>query len=395
MTVGCGVCPRRRRLPSPPALFHTGEVKLRFSGSLLGLALGLILPAAAVPALPLHPPAVLMYTVNRRDAWLDFQRHARQIDIIAPQVLVAGARGQLRGRVPAKLARLAKRDHVRLMPLVTNAGFSETLMHRLLRSRAAQRRLLRALAGRARAGHWWGLQFDFEHIPARDRARYSALARRAARRLHRLGVRFSVTIVPRMSDNPRDFTAGGWDDWAGVYDYRALARASDFLTIMTYAEYNRPTRPGPISGLPWIRRCLRYALRRAPARKLSIGAAFYSGVWRGPAGLRLASLPLVPHAYQPLAPNPWHFHVPESAELLRFWKRAPGRWQPSQQAYSVVRRNDAGTEVIWYSMARSLKPLLRLARRDHLAGISAWRLGQEDPGVWKLLPRRAPATPAR
>ncbi len=372
----------------PLALFHTGEVRTWIFCSALPVCLSLLTPAWAAPSHARRRPAVLMYTVNRADAWKDFQHHAGQIDIIAPQVLVANARGQVSGNVPPKLAQLAARDQVRLLPLIINAGFNETLMDRLLHSPAAERRMVRSLVRRARAGRWWGVQFDFEHIPARDRARYNALARLAGQALHRAGKRFSVTIVPRMSDRPGDFTAGGWRDWAGVYDYRALARASDFLTIMTYSEYSGLTRPGPISGLPWIRRCLRYALRQAPARKISIGAAFYSGIWRGPAGIRLASLPLVPSRYRPLHPNPWKSHVPESAELMRVWQQLPGRWQERQQAYSAVRQTATGTEVVWYSMARSLQALLRLTRRDHLAGISAWRLGQEDPGVWKLLPAR-------
>lgn len=332
-------------------------------------------------------PTVLMYTVNRQDALRDFQRHARQMDIIAPQVLTADANGRVRGSVPAAVAKLAARDHVKLLPLVINAGFNEQVMDRLLHSPAARRRLISELAQRARTGHWWGVQFDFEHIPSRDRAAYSSLARQTGRRLHRLGLRFSVTIVPRMSDNRHGFSAGGWRNWSGVYDYHALAQASDFLTIMTYAEYNGPTRPGPISGLPWIRRCVRYALQEAPANKISIGAAFYSGKWRGRAGLRLAPLPLVPRHYHPLHPNPWHFSVPESAQLTQWWRQDPGRWNERQAAYTAARRGPDGTQVVWYSMARSLKALWRLTQQDHLAGISAWRLGQEDPAVWKFLPR--------
>ncbi len=335
---------------------------------------------------PVARPAVLMYLTDRPDSIADFRAHARQIDIAAPQVLTMAADGRVSGGVPAIVSATARKFHIRLMPLVTNAGFSLAVMDRALHSPAAERRLLRELVRRGRAGHWWGIQFDFEHIPSRDRARYSHLAGLARRAFHRAGMKFSVTIVPRMSNNPRDFSAGGWKTWSGVYGYRALGRAADFVTVMTYSEFSGLTQPGPVSGMPWIRRCLRYALANMPARKISIGAAFYSQSWRGAAHTAIPSVPRVPKVYRPLHPSPWHGRTGETTWLTALWKRYPGVWNPAQQAYVTRHRGERQTRVIWWSMARSLRRLWILTRRDHLAGISAWRLGQEDPRVWKVLP---------
>ncbi|MGH9534950.1 MAG: glycosyl hydrolase family 18 protein [Terriglobales bacterium] len=352
-----------------------------------GLAAAIVMtPAAGWAA---AKPLVLMYAVNRPGSLADFAAHARQVDIIAPQVFEMAADGQVTGQVPALVARLAAQDDIKLMPLVTNAGFSIRVMDAALRSPAAERRMIRDLTRDGRAGHWWGIQFDFEHIPAADRARYSRLCAEAERAFHRAGLKFSVTIVPRISSNPRAFSAGGWDTWSGVYDYRALGRDTDFVTVMTYSEHSGLTAPGPVSGMPWIEACLRYARRFMPARKISIGAAFYSTEWVGRPAIQVLPVPAIPARYRPLHPSPWRARGGDSAWLTALWRQYPGRWDPVQQVYVTVDRGPAATRVIWWSRARSLRALWRLAQRDHLAGVSAWRLGQEDPAVWSVLPGAA------
>ncbi len=332
---------------------------------------------------------VLMYAVASAGSIADFQAHARQMDVIAPQVLSMDGEGRVSGSVPEGIARLAAREHVRLMPLVTNAGFNMRLMDRVLHSPAAGRRMIRELGRQGSAGRWWGVQFDFEHIPARDRDRYSGLVAEAERAFHRRGLKFSVTIVPRLSGDPQAFSAGGWDDWSGVFDYPSLGAHTDFVTLMTYSEHSGVTAPGPISGMPWIRASVEYALRFMPANKISIGAAFYSNEWIGKAGQPVPPVPAIPLRYAPLHPSPWRARGGNSGWATALWQQAPGRWDRQQQAYVTVRRSAAETQVIWWSRARSLSALVQWARQLHLAGISAWRLGQEDPAVWRILPGAA------
>lgn len=353
------------------------------AGLVAGVMAAMLAPGVALAA---ARPQVLMYAVNNPGSLADFVAHARQIDIIAPQVFVMNAKGRVTGRVPAVIVRVAARDHIKLMPLVTNAGFSLRVMDAVLHSPVAERRMIAALAREARVGHWWGVQFDFEHISARDRARYSRLAAEAERAFHREGLKFSVTIVPRISSNPRAFSAGGWKTWSGVYDYRALGRHTDFVTVMTYSEHSGLTAPGPVSGMPWIRACVRYALRFMPASKVSIGAAFYSTEWVARPGTAVPQVAAIPAKYQPLHPSPWKARGGGSDWLEALWRQYPGHWDPAQQVYVTVHRGPKATRVIWWSRARSLKALWRLAQREHLAGISAWRLGQEDPNAWRVLP---------
>src|SRR5919109_352185 len=62
-----------------------------------------------------------------------------------------------------------------------------------------------------------------------------------------------------------------FDSWRAAYDLAALARLSDFVTIMTYSQHTRRTTPGPQAGIPWMRSVVDYVLKAVPAEKLSLG----------------------------------------------------------------------------------------------------------------------------
>ena len=56
------------------------------------------------------------------------------------------------------------------------------------------------------------------------------------------------------------------------------------------------------------------------------------------------------------------------------------------QASNQARWENAGTlEYAWIEDARSLQPKLALQKRYGLRGISVWRIGQEDPAVWRMI----------
>jgi spore germination protein YaaH len=58
-------------------------------------------------------------------------------------------------------------------------------------------------------------------------------------------------------------------------------------------------------------------------------------------------------------------------------------------ASAFVRYRQAGAEhILWMDNRASLAAKIAVAREMGFAGISAWRLGFEDPGFWDLWPGR-------
>jgi spore germination protein YaaH len=41
---------------------------------------------------------------------------------------------------------------------------------------------------------------------------------------------------------------------------------------------------------------------------------------------------------------------------------------------------------VWYENAKSIEEKIKLAKESGFAGVNLWRLGEEDPAIWRNLP---------
>ena len=326
-----------------------------------------MLPTVVLAALlAVSPPAErLFYAVDDAAGVASLVAHGAQVDVLAPQVLTLEADGTVAGALPPALAAAARACRIPLVPLVMNPGFRPEPILEVLDSPERQARAIAALLSRARAEGWAGVQFDFEHIPATARDRYTNFVRTAGAAFRGAGLSLSVAVVAQHSQEPGAYAPGFWEEWAGVFDYAALADAADFLSLMTYDQHTRLTGPGPVAGLPWVEAILAHALAQVAPAKLSLGIPLYYRAWRSRGG-----------------PGYGGFR---EAQALRELLGVPARWDPVQRTPFFVAAGDATVTTVWYEDARSIAERLALVRRHGLRGFSAWVLGQEDPAVWTLL----------
>ena len=106
--------------------------------------------------------------------------------------------------------------------------------------------------------------------------------RESAAELHRVGCSVSAAVVPRSSESLGTSNYHRWmfENWRGVYDYKALADALDFISFMTYAQHTGGSTPGPVAGYTWMEDALKYVLSLGvPPSKISLGIPAYSDWW--------------------------------------------------------------------------------------------------------------------
>jgi spore germination protein YaaH len=98
--------------------------------------------ALAVPGA--HKPTIttLMYLVNRPDSIASFRAHADRISIIAPQTFSMDTQGFVQGEVPPEVMRIAAEHQLTVMPLATNRGFNQPLMHTVLDTEESRARVI-------------------------------------------------------------------------------------------------------------------------------------------------------------------------------------------------------------------------------------------------------------
>jgi spore germination protein YaaH len=335
---------------------------------------------AATPGAPARKPAIttLMYLVNRPAAIESFRAHAGRISIVAPQTFSMDDQGFVAGEVPPEVMRIAKEKSVAVTPLVVNRGFKQPLMHTVLDTPNSRARAIRYLIYYALRDGYQGFQFDYENIHYTYRDKFTVFFQEAARAFHKHGLQISAAVVGRRDDNRNSASPGGYDNWSGVYDYGAMGKWADFISVMAYAEHGATDKPGPVASLPWVTSIAEYAASAMQARKISLGVPFYGMRWD--AGVARGRSVTYPAAVAAL-----HGAEPQWDEALS---------SPHASVEADGRRSE-----IWFENARSLTAKMKLAHEMGFAGISAWVIGQEDPAFWDSLdawqvrhPRKAVST---
>ena len=320
------------------------------------------------------------YYVDTESSWRSFEAHADRIDVVGPQSLTVDSLGIVFGTLDARLLEVARAKRIRVMPLLVNEGFQQPGLRRLLADTVAQGRAIRSLVALCRTHDLWGIQFDIENINVQDRDRFTAFYRRAADALHADGRLLSIAIVARWSDDEHatSYHRFMMDSWRGGFDLAAIAAAGDFVSIMTYDQHTRRTPPGPVAGLPWMRRMVEYTLRFVPPEKLSLGIPLYGRHWYAQSDATTPARASVGFAQASWA---WGSHLAARAGAPIQWDAAEGT--------AWARLSVGGTwEWLFLEDVRAFEAKLALMREYRLRGFSAWVLGPEDARIWRgLAPR--------
>lgn len=345
------------------------------------LAWGVLVLALAHTA-PAQSPEVLVYTHGDGAASLElFTRHADVIDVIAPQAYRISERGDLTGAVSPDLLAVARERGVRVMPLFVNPGFDQALVHGLLSDREARARAVQHLVSEGRAHGYWGWQFDLENIHVSMRDSLTAFYAEAADALHAHGMVLSIAVVPTDgSEGQSDFARYMQDNWRNSYDVAALDSLGDFVSWMTYAQHGGVTAPGPIAGLPWMRRMVGYLEeQRVDLGRVSLGIPFYSGWWapgyRATPGGGTGDARVVGREIS---------HA-RARELIDRGGASPV-WDEREGVHIAWWEDEGTFQWVFLEDALSMRAKLGYAASlDGLRGVSIWVLGAEDPAVWEVL----------
>lgn len=206
---------------------------------LAGISLATSLPAQQLEG--------LWYSVSGERSTQSFLANADRISIVSPQVFAFDRTGAINGHVDPRVVAKAREAGVKLVPLVMNPGFDQPLIHRILTVPEVRKKAVASLVSLCRDNHFDGLQFDLENVNVADKAAFTEFVRESAAALHAIKCQISAAVVPRTSDSPgpTEFHKWMYENWRGVYDYKALADALDFISYMTYAQHGAARRQDP------------------------------------------------------------------------------------------------------------------------------------------------------
>ena len=335
----------------------------------------IILGLLVTPPLRAQQLEALWYSVDREESTQSFLAHADRISIVSPQVFSIDTLGVIWGTVDPRIVTEAHRRGVKVVPLVMNPGFDQPTIHRILTTPDVRRRAVDNLVELCTRNHFDGIQFDIENVSVADRDALTGFMRESAEALHRARCSVSAAVVPRTSDDPGPTSFHRWiyENWRGVYDYKALADALDFISYMTYAQHTGGTPPGPVAGYSWMEDALRFVLSLGvPPSKISLGIPSYSDWWYpsydAQAGSRMRGNDIS--------------HATATGLLARY--NATPVWDDREKTAYAFWSNAGVNEFLWIEDARAFAAKVELVRKYKLRGYSVWVLGTEDPKVWAV-----------
>jgi cellulose synthase/poly-beta-1,6-N-acetylglucosamine synthase-like glycosyltransferase/peptidoglycan/xylan/chitin deacetylase (PgdA/CDA1 family)/spore germination protein YaaH len=281
--------------------------------------------------------------------------HVDALDWVVPALgFVTGPRHELRiaadPRFDAIIAGARRRPT--LLPMVQNASegrWDGTGLAALLRDPAARTRLLGQLEALVAARRGAGVVFDFEELPPAAQRDYLRFLGEAHRRFAARG--WMVAAAAPVGDA----------DW----NLHAYAQVTDRLFLMLYDEHWAGGDPGPIASQGWFVRRLQEAVRQVGPGKAIATIANYGYDWS--------------------PGRPAEALTVEEAWLAARDSDAPIRFDAASGNAAFDYEEDASIHHVWLLDAASGWNQLRAAHLEGVSGVAVWRLGSEDPGLWRAL----------
>jgi spore germination protein YaaH len=368
-----------RRALSEDNLSFLNDREGRVKSKMKRLFLSILLVFTVIPGLQAAPVA-LFYMTNSPDSIRSFLAHSSQIDLIVPTWYQVDENGLVTGAPEPTVLKRAQDEKLPVMPII--ALFDKKKFHTLSASAAAQTQMNDAMIRESKLHGFVGFQLDLENIDWTDRDQLTDLVKNSADALHKAGLQLTIATVPNAPGYPGSGGFAKWiyTDWRGAYDIAAIAKYVDILCLMTYDQHTRWTMPGPVAGWDWTVDNLNYALKVVPKEKLSLGIPLYGYHW-------YAGAPTKENDKDKPNPTAEYIGTP-NALLLAEAYNGKIQWDAEDHNAYFFFYRDQMREWIFFTDARTFKDRYDLVQKDGLQGFCSWVLGEEDPGIWKVLPER-------
>jgi spore germination protein len=321
--------------------------------------------ASPIPSPPPTSKVVLGYYVDYDvTSYTSVTSYFGYLNVVSAAVFTVRTDGGIAGTIPSGLVSFDAARGIGSYACVNNdagSGFDPSLAQAaIVTNRTAT---IGSLIALARGSGFTGVNVDLENLWTGgdvrvDRSNFSAFIAELGPALHAQGLKLVISVPAKEEDS-------SGNTWAYPFDYAAIGAYADLIQLMTYDQHYSGSDPGPVAGRDWMERCVVFAKGKIPPAKLLIGLPAYGRDWDLDAAVvtrdfvwrevpTLLSLPGASVQYQASSDSPFVTYTDASSH-----------------------RHEA-----WFENTQSIAAKTALVKKHGLAGISMWRLGQEDLSFW-------------
>jgi len=317
--------------------------------------------AAATGGGPARPLSVGFYVSWDESSRESLVRHVNDVDVVSPQwIQLNGSSGVVDLTEDAQARAIIASAHKppSIIPGVINARngvWNGPQADALLADPKAQDRLIATLVDLAGRRGFAGYVFDLENLSdASIQRNYPAFVSKARAALKPLGREVWVTA-------PFD------ENWP----LKRLQATADAVVLMAYDEHYGTGDPGPTAGQDWFETWLAKDLKQLDPARVIMALGAYGYDWtQASAGAKGSS------------------EAVTFMEAMQTAHDSGARPQMDEASlnptYSYA--DDAGRKhSVWFQDATTLFNQMRVSDGFRPLGYALWRMGGEDPLVWKLM----------
>ena len=224
-----------------------------------------------------------------------------------------------------------------------------------LSSTAARQNIISQLIQAAQDVGMDGINVDFESLSEDVGTHFLEFLRELSIECHKNNLVLSV-------DNPVP------EDFTSHYDRAEQGRVVDYVIIMGYDEHYVGSEAGSVASLPWVEQGIQDTLDEVPAKRVINAIPFYTRLWKTTGGNVTSEAIGMDQAQQTIADN----------NVETYWDKTTSQ---NYGKYDI----DNSTYQIWLEDAQSVAEKVKLVSKYDLAGVSAWKLGFENNGIWQVI----------
>lgn len=314
-----------------------------------------------LPSNPTGEPLSVGFYVNWDDSSLaSLQQNINSLDWVVPEwIRLSGdISSPLVTDIDEKAVAFIKsnRPDMPVLPLVQNyknEKWNSDILVRSISTAPGRDQLRLAILDLVEKYKFGGITIDIEEVPAASQADLFAFMADLHAAFRERGL-ILAQAVP--FDNP---------DW----NYKAYAAVTDYLMLMAYDQHWSTGEPGPVAGQDWFETTLKKRMAELSPAKTIVCIGNYGYNWAG--GKEEAEDTSFQQAL---------IAAKESLDSPSEIKFDPA----SKNPYFRYTEDDGSEHTVWFLDAVTAHNQILNAESYRPAGYALWRLGSEDPSIWKI-----------
>jgi cellulose synthase/poly-beta-1,6-N-acetylglucosamine synthase-like glycosyltransferase/peptidoglycan/xylan/chitin deacetylase (PgdA/CDA1 family) len=314
--------------------------------------------AAATPAA--GGPLVFGFFVNwDRASIVSLRLNLAHLTHLLPEWLVLkNAKGDIDDQSDSTVITIARDAKLPILAMVTNYrdGWQGGDVHHILHDKKLSQDLIDNIYSNLQEHKFAGVNIDFEQLNRTDRKALVTFMTALHARLAPQGM-IVTESVPIGDDG---------------YDLKSLAEQIDYLVPMVYDEHYQSGSPGPVASEQWFEGELDKLAKIVPPAKTVVGFGAYGYDWIiGQSGGTERGFNEI------------------MAAGVQNQKNAHMSWDDDQEN-PVLRYEAFGDQhEIWFLDAVTALNQVKATEDLGFRGVGVWRLGAEDPDLWRVLKRES------